>query len=150
GARLAWLMDRLEPRDPSGVVCTGSVLRVECACGGRAFYRLDTDMPQRCGLCRCELAPSRLRPEYLSAGPDAISPTGSLTAAPVRCGVFVADIVCLLCGRHAGTATAQRWPPNGPILFQPPDAQTATLIRAWWRVRCAVCGGNTAADEVTT
>jgi hypothetical protein len=64
--------------------------------------------------------------------------------------VFVAEITCMLCGREAGNAIADRWPPTGPILFQPPDAQTAMVVRAWWRLRCAVCAGNTAAVEVAT
>jgi hypothetical protein len=64
--------------------------------------------------------------------------------------VFVAEITCLLCGRETGTAIAECWPPTGPILFQPPDAQKVTVVRAWWRFRCAVCGGNTAVDEIST
>jgi hypothetical protein len=67
----------------------------------------------------------------------------------VRRRLFQAEIVCLLCGREAGTASAEHWPPSGPILFQTPGAPRATLVRAWWRVRCCVCGGNTAASEVT-
>ena len=63
--------------------------------------------------------------------------------------LFIAEIVCLLCGRETGIAAAEHWPPTGPILFQPPDAKTPWVVRAWWRIRCAVCGGNTAADEVT-
>jgi len=67
----------------------------------------------------------------------------------VRRRLFVAEIVCLLCGREAGTAAAEQWPPTGPILFQPPGAPNATLIHTWWRLRCCVCDGNTAASEVT-
>jgi hypothetical protein len=70
--------------------------------------------------------------------------------APVCRRVFVAEITCLLCGREAGNAVADRWPPTGPILFRPPDAQAAMIVRAWWRLRCTVCGGNTAADKIST
>jgi hypothetical protein len=34
-------------------------------------------------------------------------------------------------------------------LFQPADKQVATHLRAWWRLRCAVCGGNTTANDVS-
>ena len=49
-------------------------------------------------------------------------------AAPraVRRRFFQAEIVCLLCGREAGTASADHWPPTGPILFQTPGAPRAT------------------------
>ena len=49
---------------------------------------------------------------------------------PVRRRVFVAEIVCLLCGRQTGTAMCENWPPSGPILFQPTDARTPALVRA--------------------
>jgi len=67
----------------------------------------------------------------------------------MRRRLFLAEVVCLTCGRKAGTALAEHWPPTRPILFQPPAARTASLVRAWWRIRCATCGGNTAADGVT-
>jgi hypothetical protein len=63
---------------------------------------------------------------------------------------FVAEITCLLCARPVGTTRSNRWPPIGPILFQPADSNSANLLLAWWRVRCEMCGGNTAATELTT
>ena len=34
-------------------------------------------------------------------------------------------------------------------MFQPADSSTARPLANIWRLRCPVCGGNTAADEVT-
>jgi len=60
----------------------------------------------------------------------------------------VAEIACLLCARPVGTVRADRWPPNNLVLFQPAGSSTAGPITIW-RLRCPVCGGNTAADEIT-
>lgn len=62
--------------------------------------------------------------------------------------VIVAEVTCLLCARPVGTATADRWPPGGSVLFQPAGAPGARPLAAWWRLRCPVCGGNTAASEL--
>ncbi len=64
--------------------------------------------------------------------------------------IFVVEITCLLCARPVGTARSNQWPPNAPISFQPADSLSATMLLTWWRVRCTVCGGNTAAREVAT
>jgi hypothetical protein len=63
--------------------------------------------------------------------------------------LFIADIACLPCGRPVGTVRTDRWPPKGPVLFQPPGSSNAHPLANIWRLRCPVCGGNTAADEVT-
>ena len=60
---------------------------------------------------------------------------------------IVAEVTCLLCARPVGTATADRWPPSGPVLFQQAGSSTTRPLAAWWRLRCRVCGGNTAASE---
>ena len=123
--------------------------RLTCACGAVVFCRPDAVAPAHRGFCQAPLnrtgaADGQVIPHDESVVAQAQAHT------PVRRRVFVAEIVCLLCGREAGTATAEHWPPTGPILFQPPGAQAPTPVRAWWRLRCPVCGGNTAADEVTT
>jgi len=51
--------------------------------------------------------------------PSMSSETTGARSVPLRRRLFVAEIVCLLCGRETGTAAAERWPPTGPILFQP-------------------------------
>src|SRR5579859_8285642 len=93
-----------------------------------------------------------LRAETVTASPEhsAMIEPAPVDAKPTRRQVFVAEIVCLLCGRQTGTAVAERWPPTGAILFQPADAKRLSPVRAWWRIRCAVCGGNTAATEIET
>src|SRR5262245_12102539 len=64
--------------------------------------------------------------------------------------VIVAAIAFLLWCRPVGTAMSVRWPPTGPILFQAAASECSTRVVAWWRLRCGVCGGNTAASELTT
>ena len=68
---------------------------------------------------------------------------------PERQLLFIADIACLPCGRPVGTARSHRWPPKGPVLFQPAGSSNARPLANIWRLRCPVCGGNTAADEIT-
>jgi hypothetical protein len=68
---------------------------------------------------------------------------------PERQPLFIADIACLPCGRPVGTVRTDRWPPKGPVLFQPAGSSNAHPLSNIWRLRCPVCGGNTAADEVT-
>jgi hypothetical protein len=63
--------------------------------------------------------------------------------------MFVAEIACLLCARPVGTARANRWPPTGLVLFQPASSSTASPLATIWRLRCPVCGGNTAVNELT-
>jgi hypothetical protein len=123
-----------------------------CPCGGRVFSRAGHDLPLRRGFCQSPLT------QTAASSEAALTEASSRPAEddhlpkkpPVRHRLFVAEIVCLLCGRSTGTALAEHWPPTGPILFQPPDAETPAVVRAWWRLRCAICGGNTAAGEVTT
>ena len=69
-----------------------------------------------------------------------------LSSTPPRRHV-VAEVTCLLCARLVGTVIADRWPPGGPVRFQPAGASSAHILAAWWRLRCSVCGGNTAASE---
>ena len=70
-------------------------------------------------------------------------------SAPDARTVFVAEITCLLCGHLAGTAVSDRWPPVGSLLFKP--ANLASFQRISPReLHCMVCGGNTAASDVTT
>ena len=33
---------------------------------------------------------------------------------PIRQRLFLAEIICLMCGREAGTAAAEHWPPPIP------------------------------------
>src|SRR5205823_2328234 len=73
----------------------------------------------------------------------------SPAAKPERQPLFIADIACLPCGRPVGTARSDHWPPKGPVLFQPAGSSNAHPLSNIWRLRCPVCGGNTAADEVT-
>ena len=126
-------------------------VRLDCACGGCVFCSPGADVPVRCGFCHSPLVPA----DALSADRAVHLPVSALhddVSAPpprVRRRLFLAEIVCLLCGRETGTALSEHWPPTGPILFEPPDTPTVTLVRAWWRIRCTVCGGNTAATEVT-
>lgn len=79
--------------------------------------------------------------------PTPKSPTLS-PARPRPQRVIVAEVTCLPCARPVGTATADRWPPVGSVLFQPAGASGARPLAAWWRLRCSVCGGNTAASEL--
>ena len=127
-----------------------SSLRLTCACGAVVFCRPDAVAPAHCGFCDAALNQTGGTDGQGGPHAESVVAQATPTPTPVRRRVFVAEIVCLLCGREAGTATAEQWPPTGPILFQPPDAQAPTPVRAWWRLRCPVCGGNTAADEVTT
>ena len=85
--------------------------------------------------------------------PEPAQPVQSSSSAPpsVRYQrIFIAEITCLLCARPVGTARSNQWPPNAPILFQPADSPSASLLVAWWRLRCRICGGNTAVTELTT
>ncbi len=125
-------------------------MRLACECGGRVFCRADSDLPTRCSFCQSTLTQSTPSPEGAFSATTSESDSLSTPPRPIRRRLFLAEIVCLLCGRHAGTAAAEHWPPHGPILFQPPEARVATVVRAWWRVRCTVCGGNRTANEVTT
>jgi hypothetical protein len=126
-------------------------VRLTCVCGCRVFCRAGADVPISCSFCQSTLqsaAPSSGGPankELLATSGEGVP----LPPPPVRRRLFVAEIVCLMCGREAGTAAAEHWPPTGPIFFQPPDTATISLVRAWWRIRCTACGGNTAAREVT-
>jgi hypothetical protein len=126
-------------------------VRLACVCGGREFCGAGGDVPVSCNFCRFTPRPAAPSPQG-AANDDLPSTPGdepSPLPPPVRRRLFVAEIVCLLCGRETGTAVSEHWPPTGPILFQPPDAETVSLVRAWWRIRCTVCGGNTAAAELT-
>jgi hypothetical protein len=82
-------------------------VRLACPCGGCVFFRAGADVPTRCGFCDSRLAstapPAKDDPDAapVSALPD------NLASAPVRRRLFVAEIVCLLCGREAGTASAE-------------------------------------------
>jgi hypothetical protein len=85
--------------------------------------------------------------------PEPAQPVQSSSTAPPSARyqrIFVAEITCLLCARPVGTVRSNQWPPIAPILLQPADSPSASTLAAWWRVRCTVCGGNTAASEVTT
>jgi hypothetical protein len=62
---------------------------------------------------------------------------------------FVVEISCILCGRLAGTAVSDRWPPVGSLLFKPADFRSFRRI-SLRQLRCTTCGGNTAASEVLT
>ena len=63
--------------------------------------------------------------------------------------VLVAEITCLFCGHLAGMAVSDRWPPIGSVLFQPANFKSFRRM-SLRELRCAVCGGNTAASDVTT
>src|SRR5437879_3099111 len=105
------------------------VLRLACPCGGPVFCRADAAVPTGCGFCQATLTPATLPPHETSSDPS--SPSYEAPVPPpaaVRRRLFVAEIVCLLCGRETGTAAAEHWPPNGPILFQPPDALTPSVL----------------------
>jgi hypothetical protein len=127
-----------------------SSLRLTCACGGVVLCRPDSDAPTRCAFCQAALRTKGESPADSAGHGDSVSAQATESTVPVRRRVFVAEIGCLLCGREAGVAVSQHWPPAGPILLQAPGAQTTTLVRAGWRLRCGVCGGNTAANEVRT
>jgi hypothetical protein len=71
-------------------------------------------------------------------------------SAPQRQTLYVAEIACLLCARPVGTATSASWPPSGPVLFRSADSLVDCQVPAIWRMRCPVCGGNTAVDELAT
>lgn len=68
--------------------------------------------------------------------------------APSSQQVIVADIECLLCARPIGTAKADHWPPSGPVLFRAVGSSTFSSVPTW-SLRCAICGGNTVATELT-
>jgi hypothetical protein len=53
-----------------------------------------------------------------------------------------------MCARSIGTILADRWPPRGSVLFTSPESTRARPLATWWRLRCPICGGNTAATEV--
>ena len=63
--------------------------------------------------------------------------------------VFVAEIACILCARFVGTAVDVRWPPITTVLIQMDGSKVLRRVELR-RLRCADCGGNTAATEVTT
>jgi hypothetical protein len=130
--------------------CSDGNVRLACACGAVAFWNTDAAPPAQCAFCHAQLRANDAAASSAAECDERTATEPAVPNAPVRRRVFVAEISCLLCGREAGNAVADRWPPTGPILFQPPDAKTATVVRAWWRLRCGVCGGNTAAVEVTT
>jgi hypothetical protein len=69
--------------------------------------------------------------------------------APRRQRLFVAEIVCLLCARPAGTARVDRWPPAGLLSFRPADSSVERQLTSITGLRCLFCGGSTAVDEVT-
>ena len=129
---------------------SASSLRLTCDCDAVTFSRSSADAPTRCAFCHGSLRTDGDSASDPEQHEESVSPQRGQAVAPVRRRVFVAEIVCVLCGREAGIAVAEHWPPTGPILFQPPDKQAATHLHAWWRLRCAVCGGNTAANEVAT
>ncbi len=81
--------------------------------------------------------------------PQLVNVSSSPAPPPRRQRLVVAEITCLLCARPVGTARADRWPPTGPVLFQPAGSSTARSLPTIWRLRCPVCGGNTAADDIT-
>ena len=130
---------------------TDQVIRLACSCGARVFCRGDYQLPATCEFRQSLLTTSSAPPPDNSGCglPPIPLETATDRQPPVRWRLFVAEIVCLLCGRDTGTAMAEHWPPTGPILFQPPDAPRPSVVRAWWRVRCPACGGNTTAAEVT-
>jgi hypothetical protein len=81
--------------------------------------------------------------------PSPNPPTPTPTTATVRSPkVIVAELACLVCARSIGSATADCWPPRGPVLFKPADSTNARWLATWWRLRCHTCGGNTAATEL--
>jgi hypothetical protein len=125
-------------------------VRQTCACGGVTLFRPGTNPPVQCAFCEAPLPSTRESTSEPSPEGESMSAHAGVATAPVRRRVFIAEIVCLLCGREAGVAVAEHWPPTGPILFQPADKQEATQMRAWWRLRCVVCGGNTTANEVAS
>ena len=63
--------------------------------------------------------------------------------------VFHAEIACILCTRTVGTAVDIRWPPLTTVLIQMDGSKVLRRVELR-RLRCADCGGNTAASEVTT
>ena len=63
--------------------------------------------------------------------------------------VFVAEIACILCTRLVGTAIDLRWPPLTTVLIQMDGSNVLRRVELR-HLRCADCGGNTAATEVTT
>jgi hypothetical protein len=81
--------------------------------------------------------------------PQPVNVPSALAPKPERQPLFIVEIACLPCGRPVGTARTDRWPPTGPVLFQPAGLSTARPLANIWRLRCPVCGGNTAADEIT-
>jgi hypothetical protein len=62
--------------------------------------------------------------------------------------VFVAEIACIMCTAVVGIAIETRWPPVNTVLIQ---IEGSTVLRRIElnALRCPVCGGNTAATEVT-
>jgi hypothetical protein len=147
-ARLSWYVD--ESRQLIVPECSDGNVRLACTCGAVAIWSTDAAPPAHCAFCHAGLSANDVSTPASATTDDQAAAEATRPNPVVRRRVFVAEITCLLCGREAGTAMADRWPPTGPILFQPPDAQTPTVVRAWWRLRCAACGGNTAADELTT
>ncbi len=70
-------------------------------------------------------------------------------AAPLRVVILV-ELRCLLCARTIGSLEAERWLALGPMLFRPAGVDHPVWITDWRRIRCALCGGNSYPDEVTT
>ena len=62
--------------------------------------------------------------------------------------VFVAEITCLMCTRVVGTAIDLRWPPLMTVLIQMEGSRVLRRVELR-HLRCADCGGNTSASEVT-
>ncbi len=70
------------------------------------------------------------------SSPQPLNIPSSPAPKPERQPLFIAEIACLPCA-------------TGPVLFQPAGLSTARPLANIWRLRCPVCGGNTAADEIT-
>jgi hypothetical protein len=61
--------------------------------------------------------------------------------SPTNRSVFVADVKCHLCGTVAGTIECEQPAGGRQVLFRQAGQQQARPITAWWRLRCARCGG---------
>jgi hypothetical protein len=64
--------------------------------------------------------------------------------------IVLVELRCLLCARVVGTLQAERWPPAGPVLYLPAEAERSIPVTDWRRIRCATCGRNTYSDEIRT
>jgi len=54
----------------------------------------------------------------LESSPDPPTPTSPSATLPSQ-QVIVTELSCLRCARPVGTATANCWPPRGPVRFKP-------------------------------